>query len=102
MEQIINNDILNYETQKCAEIESINNSIEIDPLMNLNEKEERYRKIDELKKEENKRFNTLEQKSTASIVKEIIYAVDAKKPRLRYVAPRIQGWAVAFMRAIGK
>lgn len=61
-----------------------------------------YSLIPTLKKEENKRFNTLEQKSTASIVKEIIYAVDAKKPRLRYVAPRIQGWAVAFMRAIGK
>ncbi len=43
----------------AEEIETINNSIESDPLMNLNEKESRYRKIDELKKEENKKIEEL-------------------------------------------
>ncbi|MDQ3052067.1 MAG: preprotein translocase subunit SecA [Bacteroidota bacterium] len=42
-----------------AEIESINTSIDDDPQMNLNEKEDRYRKIDELKKEENKKIEEL-------------------------------------------
>jgi len=41
------------------EIEAINNGIESDPQMNLNEKENRYREIDELKKEENKKIEAL-------------------------------------------
>ncbi len=41
------------------EMETINKSIDDDPQMNLNEKEDRYRKIDDLKKEENKKIEEL-------------------------------------------
>ncbi len=58
--------------------------------------------IPALKKEEKKSFGLIEQKSTASIVKKIVTASEAKKPRLRYSAPVYQAFGVFFLRLIGR
>lgn len=60
-----------------------------------------YHKIDELKKEETLQFKLTEVKSTKSIVNKIINAAEAKKPRLRYVAPWWQGLGVRVLRIFG-
>lgn len=61
-----------------------------------------YKIIDTLKKEEDKYFSFNELKSTKTIVKKIIKASEAKKPKLRYSAPWWQYAGVQVMRIFGK
>jgi len=59
-------------------------------------------RIAELKAQEQRQFAILELRSTRSIVRRIVKAVEAEKPRLRYVAPWWQGFGVRVMRVFGK
>lgn len=54
-----------------------------------------------LKAEEKRTFQFLEAKTTQSIVSQIVKAAEAKKPKLRYVAPWIQGFGVRLARIFG-
>ena len=54
-----------------------------------------------LQAEEKKSFDFLEARGTGSIVAQIVKAAEARRPRLRYVAPRIQGWLVQLARIVG-
>jgi hypothetical protein len=54
-----------------------------------------------LKAEEKRTFQFLEAKTTQSIVKQIVKAAEANKPKLRYVAPWIQGFGVRLARVFG-
>jgi len=54
-----------------------------------------------MKTEEARTFALLEAKSTRSIVAQIIKAAEASAPRLRYVAPWIQGFGVRLARIFG-
>ena len=56
---------------------------------------------DAMKKQERITFHWLEAKTTRSIVKAIVKASEAKRPRLRYVAPWIQGIGVRLARIFG-
>lgn len=56
---------------------------------------------DAMKKQERITFHWLEAKTTRSIVKAIVKASEAKRPRLRYVAPWIQGFGVRLARIFG-
>ncbi|MEO6077487.1 MAG: SDR family NAD(P)-dependent oxidoreductase [Candidatus Andersenbacteria bacterium] len=47
-------------------------------------------------------FRLLEVRSTQSIVKTIVRATEAEKPRLRYTAPRWQALGVRILRILGK
>jgi short-subunit dehydrogenase len=55
-----------------------------------------------IKSRETKMFNLLELKSTKSIVKQIVKAVEAKKPGLRYTTPWWQAFFVRILRILGK
>jgi len=57
--------------------------------------------VERLKAQEKRTFNLLEAKSTRSIVAQIIKATEAKQPKLRYVAPWIQGVGVRLARIFG-
>jgi short-subunit dehydrogenase len=57
--------------------------------------------VERLKAEEKRTFALLEAKSTRSIVAQIVKASEAKKPKLRYVAPWIQGVGVRLARIFG-
>ena len=59
-------------------------------------------RIAELKAQEQRQFAILELRSTRAIVRKIVQAVEAEKPRLRYVAPWWQGFGVRLLRAFGK
>lgn len=54
-----------------------------------------------LKAQERRTFGLLEAKTTASIVAQIVKASEARRPALRYVAPRLQGWLVRLARIAG-
>jgi short-subunit dehydrogenase len=54
-----------------------------------------------MKAEEARTFAFLEAKSTRSIVRQIVKAAEARKPRLRYVAPWIQGFGIRLARIFG-
>lgn len=54
-----------------------------------------------MKKQEARVFGFLEAKSTKSIVAKIVQASEAERPRLRYVAPWIQGVGVRLARIFG-
>jgi short-subunit dehydrogenase len=54
-----------------------------------------------MKKQERLTFHWLEAKTTAGIVKAIVKAAEARRPRLRYVAPWIQGFGVRLARILG-
>jgi hypothetical protein len=54
-----------------------------------------------LKAEEKRTFDFLEARDTRSIVAQIVKASEAKRPRLRYVAPWIQGFFVRVARVFG-
>lgn len=54
-----------------------------------------------MKAEEARTFALLEAKSTRSIVAQLVKAAEARKPRLRYVAPWIQGFGVRLARIFG-
>ena len=56
---------------------------------------------DAMKKQERITFNWLDAKTTRSIVNAIVKATEAKRPRLRYVAPWIQGFGVRLARILG-
>jgi short-subunit dehydrogenase len=54
-----------------------------------------------LRAEEKRSFDFLEARNTRSIVAQIVKAAEARRPRLRYVAPAIQGWLVRLARIWG-
>jgi short-subunit dehydrogenase len=58
-------------------------------------------KIDELKAREDRTFAFVEAKGTDSIVAQYVRAAEADRPRLRYVAPWIQGAFVRLARMAG-
>lgn len=55
-----------------------------------------------LKKEQEKQFKMIEVQSTESMVKQIVKACEAKKPKLRYTAPWWQALGVQLLRMVGK
>lgn len=57
--------------------------------------------IERLKAEEARTFGLFEARSTRSIVAQIVKASEASRPKLRYVAPWIQGLGVRFARIMG-
>jgi short-subunit dehydrogenase len=54
-----------------------------------------------MKAQEARTFAFLEARSTRSIVAQIVKAAQARKPRLRYVAPWVQGFGVRLARIFG-
>ena len=60
-----------------------------------------YGQREAMQAEEKRTFGFLEVKSTASVVAKIVQAAEAKRPRLRYVAPWIQGLGVRLARMLG-
>jgi short-subunit dehydrogenase len=54
-----------------------------------------------MKKQERRTFDWLEAKTTDAIVQAIVKASEASRPRLRYVAPWIQGFGVRLARIFG-
>jgi short-subunit dehydrogenase len=58
-------------------------------------------KADQLKAQDARTFGLLEARSTRSIVACIVKASEARRPRLRYVAPWIQGLGVRIARMFG-
>ena len=57
--------------------------------------------VERMKAEEARTFGLLEARSTRSIVAQIVKASEAARPRLRYVAPWIQGFGVRLARIWG-
>ncbi|MFM6992340.1 MAG: SDR family NAD(P)-dependent oxidoreductase, partial [Rhodoferax sp.] len=55
----------------------------------------------QMKTKEKKMFGFLEARTTDSIVAQIIKAAEARRPRLRYVAPWIQGVMIRLARLAG-
>ena len=68
----------------------------------MNEQSYFYNQIDDIKAREEKYFDRFEYKSTKTIVKKIVRAAEAEKPKLRYIAPWWQGVGVQLMRIFGK
>jgi len=68
----------------------------------MNEHSFFYNNISKMKKEETKQFARIEEKSTVSIVKKIIQAVESNNPKVRYVAPAYQGFFIQLMRMFGR
>jgi len=68
----------------------------------MDEKSFFYPIIDQIKKEEERQFKFVEAKSTGSIVRKIVKAAEAKKPRLRYSAPWWQAAGTQVLRIFGK
>lgn len=58
--------------------------------------------IDRIRSDEGRYFRLFEQRSTASIVKKIVRASEAERPRRRYVAPWWQGAGVQLVRMFGR
>jgi len=54
--------------------------------------------FDQIRVDEERYFRILEQRSTASIVRKIVQAAEAERPRRRYVAPWWQGAGVRLLR----
>lgn len=57
--------------------------------------------VERMKAKEARVFGLLEVKDTRSIVAQIVKAAEAKRPRLRYVAPWVQGFGVRLARMFG-
>ncbi len=55
----------------------------------------------QMKAKESRTFGFLEARSTESIVAQMVKAAEAKRPRLRYVAPWIQGLMIRIARIFG-
>jgi len=68
----------------------------------MDEKSYFYKIIDKLKQDSEKYFQRLEIKSTDSLVRQIVKACEAEKPKLRYSAPWWQNWGVMILRIFGK
>lgn len=60
------------------------------------------RQIEQMKAESDRTLRWAEAKSTNSIVRKIVAAAEARKPRLRYVAPWMFAVLVRLMRILGK
>ena len=60
-----------------------------------------HSQLEDLKKQERRTFAFLEARDTRSIVAQIVKAAEAKRPKLRYVAPWIQGFFVRLARIFG-
>ncbi len=60
-----------------------------------------YGQAKAMKAKEKKTFDFLEARDTRSIVAKIIAASEARRPRLRYVAPWIQGFGIRLARIFG-
>lgn len=58
--------------------------------------------IDRIRSDEERYFRLFEQRSTASIVRKIVRASEAKRPQRRYVAPWWQGAGVQLVRMFGR
>ena len=58
--------------------------------------------IGDIRRDEERFFNRTELNSTKTAVDKIVKAVEAKKPKLRYVAPWRQGAFVQLRRIFGK
>ena len=56
---------------------------------------------DALRAKEAREFRLVEARSTGAIVRKIVQASEARRPRLRYVAPWIQGFVVRLARILG-
>jgi hypothetical protein len=54
-----------------------------------------------MQKQERATFKFLEAKNTDGIVKQIIKACEATRPKLRYTSPWIQGFGVRMARIFG-
>lgn len=61
-----------------------------------------YPIIDKIKKEETRQFKFTEAKNVDSIVKKLVKAAEAKRPKLRYSAPWWQAAGTQFLRILGK
>ncbi len=61
-----------------------------------------YPILSKLKRREERQFELIEAKSTKSIVRKIVKASEAKKPRLRYSAPAYQAIGAQILRIFGK
>ncbi len=57
--------------------------------------------IERLRKKEKREFRLFEEKTTKPIIRKITLAAEAKQPKLRYVAPWIQGFFVRLKRVFG-
>lgn len=57
---------------------------------------------DALKKEQENKFKMLEVRSTEGMVKQIVQACEAQRPKLRYTAPWWQAFGVQVLRIVGK
>jgi short-subunit dehydrogenase len=57
--------------------------------------------VSKIRARERKEFGLVEAQSTRSIVAKIVVAAEAKRPKLRYVAPWIQGFFVRLARIFG-
>ena len=60
-----------------------------------------YGQADKMRRQEQRTFAFLEARNTRSIVAQIVKAAEAKRPRLRYVAPWVQGLMVRLARMLG-
>ena len=56
---------------------------------------------EKMKKQERATFKLLEARSTQGIVKQIVKASEANRPKLRYVSPWIQGFGIRMARIFG-
>jgi short-subunit dehydrogenase len=56
---------------------------------------------EKMKKQEHATFKFLEARSTKGIVKQIVKAAEANRPKLRYISPWIQGFGVRMARIFG-
>ncbi len=61
-----------------------------------------FKQINKIKRHEDRQFRLTEVKSTESIVRQIIKACEAEKPRFRYSAPWWQSLGVRLLRIAGK
>ncbi len=68
----------------------------------MDEKSYFWKIKDDLKAKEEKYFETMELKSTKSMITQIVKACEASKPKLRYTAPWWQAVGVQMMRIFGK
>ena len=58
--------------------------------------------METIRKEEERQFRFVEVRAVDSIVKKIVRASEARKPRLRYSAPAWQAWGTQILRILGK
>jgi hypothetical protein len=67
----------------------------------MNESSYFYAQASAMRFKEQRTFAFLEARDTRSIVAQIVKAAEARRPRLRYVAPWVQGLMVRLARMLG-